>query len=329
MVALSCGVAAGLLQCGRMRDVGREYAYAVAQITMVLAALSDFYEADWRAVKLSVWWRVLTIVAGVVIATFVCVLVLPVYAAEAVRDALSQSLVACDALLRGVLEVCLVDEDGDGRVDGCGAQVVAGQTGLDALEEGIGATLERLRPALAAAREEANCTSAPLACDRYERAAGRARLLYTGGMSLKHFLSADTLRIRLCVHHAGAICAARDAVSAATAALAARIAASTPLTGAEPELAAAEAAVAVMLGAVAADPQSQATGEQAEEAAAVTAADVEALGQVVFVLSDALRQLKLLVVDLDDDGPALLARLLPAAGPLKRVAGRRVSTVAL
>jgi hypothetical protein len=239
--------------------------------------------------------------------------------------------------------------DGDSGGD---AGLAARHAPLHELEDTISRALERLRPAVQQAVEEARCTTAPLPCEPFSRAAGRARLLYTGGVSLLHFMESDFLRIRLCTRHAPAIRAARDAIAAASRDLARRVVDKRPASGAAPPLAAAEAAMEALLADVARDPKtradapSPAAGEQDSTGdappAAVSAADVESLGHVCFALADALRQLKLIVADLDPDGHAAMlaveaeaaavAAAVAAAGKgrgagARTVGGRRVSTL--
>ncbi len=72
-----------------------------------LAALSDFYEDDWLAVRVSVWWRCCTIVIGVAISGATCVLVLPVFAGDVAREALADAMRTASQLLGGVIEVYL------------------------------------------------------------------------------------------------------------------------------------------------------------------------------------------------------------------------------
>ena len=218
---------------------------------------------------------------------------------------------------------------------------------LHALEDEISHALDRLRPAVQQASEEARCASSPLPCVPFTRAAGRARLLYTGSVALLHFMESDFIRIRLCTRHAPAIRRARDAVTAGALDLAKHVAAKHPAAAAAPALEQAEQAIAALLAAVAADPQAgpgsagSCDDEAADGGGAITAADMESLGHVCFALADALRQLKLTVSDIDPNGRAVMAALeaeaaaAQLAGAKKRkadcgapkIGGRRCSTL--
>jgi hypothetical protein len=232
---------------------------------------------------------------------------------------------------------------GDGVDDGLAAR----HAPLHELEEAISRALERLRPAVQQAAEEARCASMPLACAPFARATGRARLLYTGAVALLHFMESDFIRIRLCTRHEGVIRAAREAIAAGAADLATRVVQREAAAKAAPSLAAAEAAVAALLAAVARDAATQpggggVAGAHAADGLDISAADVESLGHVCFSLADALRQLKLIVSDLDPNGQAAMARMEAEAaaaaaratasaiggrtGP-RLVGGRRVSTL--
>ena len=224
---------------------------------------------------------------------------------------------------------------------------------LHALEESLARALERLRPAVQQAAEEERCHGSPIACIPFLRAAGRARLLYTGAVSLLHFMESDFIRIRLCTHHAAGLRAACDAITAAADDIASRVLAKTAAAHAAPAISAAEAAVASLLAEVAADPLTRpgSSGSSARDEAdgaalgpgGVTAADVESLGHVCFAIADALRQLKLIVSDLDVHGRAKMAALEVEAaavaataaalgsiqenGAERKIGGRRVSTL--
>ena len=214
---------------------------------------------------------------------------------------------------------------------------------LHALEDDISHALERLRPAVQQASEEARCASSPLPCVPFARATGRARLLFTGSVALLHFMESDFIRIRLCTRHAPAIRRARDAVTAGALDLAKHVAAKHPAAAAAPALEHAEQAIAALLAAVAADPQAGpgSSGSCDDEAydGAITAADMESLGHVCFALADALRQLKLTVSDIDPNGRAAMAALeaeaaaAQLAGTKKqaegapKIGGRRCSTL--
>ena len=245
------------------------------------------------------------------------------------------------------------DEDGDGCVDGrngmelvdegVDAGLALKHAPLHALEDEISHALDRLRPAVQQASEEARCASSPLPCVPFTRATGRARLLYTGSVALLHFMESDFIRIRLCTRHAHAIRRARDAVTAGALDLAKHVAAKHPAAAAAPALEQAEQAIAALLAAVAADPQAG-PGSCDDEAAlgggVITAADMESLGHVCFALADALRQLKLTVSDIDPNGRAAMAALeaeaaaAQLAGTKKaadarapKIGGRRCSTL--
>lgn len=246
------------------------------------------------------------------------------------------------------------DEDGDGCVDGrsgmeledegVDAGLALKHAPLHALEDEISHALERLRPAVQQAAEEVRCASTPLPCVPFTRAAGRARLLYTGSVALLHFMESDFIRIRLCTRHERAIRRARNAVAAAAEDLATRVAAKEPAAGSAPALAAAEQAIAALLADVAADPQAAPGGADdddsahAKGAALITAADMESLGHVCFALADALRQIKLTVSDIDPNGRAAMAALEAEAAVVQfagltkvegapKIGGRRCSTL--
>ena len=269
-----------------------------------------------------------------------------------IEPELSSSLLE---LLLLVLNTCRSqDEDGDGYVDGrsgmelevegVDAGLAMKHAPLHALEDEISHSLDRLRPAVQQAAEESRCASAPLPCVPFTRAAGRARLLYTGSVALLHFMESDFIRIRLCTRHERAIRRARDAVAAAAEELASRVAAKQPAAEAAPALAAAEHAIATLLSDVAEDPQAG-PGYADDDApskgagAQITAADMESLGHVCFALADALRQIKLIVSDVDPEGRAVMAALeaeaaaAQAAGTFKKaegapkIGGRRCSTL--
>ena len=217
---------------------------------------------------------------------------------------------------------------------------------LHALEDEISHALDRLRPAVQQASEEARCATSPLPCAPFTRAAGRARLLYTGSVALLHFMESDFIRIRLCTRHAPAIRRARDAVTAGALDLAKHVAAKHPAAAAALALEQAEQAIAALLAAVAGDPQAGPGGvgscddEAADGCSAITAADMESLGHVCFALADALRQLKLTVSDIDPNGRAAMAALEAEAaaeqlagtkkqadGGAPKIGGRRCSTL--
>ena len=131
-------------------------------------------------------------------------------------------------------------------------------------------------------------------------------------MALLHFLESDFIRTGLCARHSDAVCAARDAVGGANASVAQAVLHDTLSAAAvAPALSAAEQAVAALLAVAASELPSHAADETRTdtEIAAVTAADVESLGHLCFALADALRQLKLLVSDLDPAGRRVFAEM--------------------
>ncbi len=70
----ACG---GVVQFARARDPAHDYAYVVCLVTLVLCALSDFEEENWRAALVGVLWRLATIAAGGLVAFLTANLVSP------------------------------------------------------------------------------------------------------------------------------------------------------------------------------------------------------------------------------------------------------------
>jgi len=308
-VALGVAGMCWALQARRLRDPSREYAYSVAMLTMAITSLNDFYDDDWLSVRTSVWWRCCTIVTGVVICSLVGALVLPVFAGDVAREALAESLRLAASLLSGVVDAYLVAEGMPGRERAPSAER---HQQLHSLEAGLSLAMEHVRPALQQAAEETRCAARPLPVERYTLAAGRARLLYTGAVALLHFLESDFIRTGLCARHSDVVCAARDAVGGANASVAQAVLHDTLSAAAvAPALSAAEQAVAALLAVAASELPSHAADETRTdtEIAAVTAADVESLGHLCFALADALRQLKLLVSDIDPAGRRVFAEM--------------------
>ena len=60
----------------------RDYCYFVAMLTNCLATLSDYWVADWKDVKIAVYWRAVTVAFGVAISGVCTVAVFPVYATD-------------------------------------------------------------------------------------------------------------------------------------------------------------------------------------------------------------------------------------------------------
>jgi hypothetical protein len=249
----------------------------------------------------AVWWRCCTIVTGVIICTLTTSLILPVYASDVARATLAECLSCSAALLSGVVDVYTSSSPStsDER-----------HAALHELEGQLCGSVERLRPLMAQAQEESLCCGLltggrPLAGPAFAAACGRARLLYTGAVSLLHFEEslgeAAQEALGVCARHVGDVHAARDALVLAVRATAAGIASNVDVSASALacELEGAEAAVSTLLRAV-----SGAT------IGGGPASEVEALGHLCFALADALRQLKQAVVDLDpDEGPAAVAAL--------------------
>jgi hypothetical protein len=155
--------------------------------------------------------------------------------------------------------------------------------------------------------------------DPFAAACGRARLLYTGTVSLLHFLESahdvdggacrsDTTA--LCVRLADEAHAARDALTAALAVAADAIASHTDVSAPElaPHLGAAQEAVGALLAAAAVVGADRAASSPAGEA----------LGHLCFAVADALRQLKCLLCDLDAaHGEATVAAVEALKSPSK------------
>ena len=259
---------------------------------------------DWLAVRVAVWWRCCTIVTGVLICTLTTSLILPVYASDVARATLAECLSCSAVLLSGVVDVYTssptVSSTSDER-----------HAALHELEGRLCGIVERLRPLMAQAQEESLCCGLlaggrPLAGPAFAAACGRARLLYTGAVSLLHFEEslgdAAQEALGVCSRRAADVYAARDALVLAVRATAAGVASTVDVsaTALACELEGAEAAVSALLRAV----------SVVTTGGGVSAGELEALGRLCFALADALRQLKHLVVDLDpEEGPAAVAAL--------------------
>jgi hypothetical protein len=103
----------GCVQHVRSKDPGRDYAYVVCLVTLVIAALGEFTIGDWRSALVSVLWRLATIAAGGAVAFAVSNIIAPEYATHSLRLMLAAILADADELLGGTVEAYVTPADDD------------------------------------------------------------------------------------------------------------------------------------------------------------------------------------------------------------------------
>jgi hypothetical protein len=99
------------VQYARSKDPSRDYAYVVALVTLVIAALSEFTIGNWRSALISVLWRLATIAVGGGVAFAVSNVIAPEYASHSLRLMLAAILDDAAELLGGTVDAYVAEED--------------------------------------------------------------------------------------------------------------------------------------------------------------------------------------------------------------------------
>ena len=99
------------VQHARSRDSSRDYAYMVALVTLVIAALSEFTIGNWQSALISVLWRLATIAVGGGVAFAVSNVIAPEYASHSLRLMLAAILADAAELLGGTVDAYVAEDD--------------------------------------------------------------------------------------------------------------------------------------------------------------------------------------------------------------------------
>ena len=99
------------VQHARSKDSSRDYAYMVALVTLVIAALSEFTIGNWRSALISVLWRLATIAVGGGVAFAVSNAIAPEYASHSLRLMLAAILADAAELLGGTVDAYVAEDD--------------------------------------------------------------------------------------------------------------------------------------------------------------------------------------------------------------------------